>query len=61
MEGYSLLQVDSFVKGVWLFAHWKDGEQWVGTSNTRYAEVLRDPGKYMKMAGVVPELSNENY
>ena len=50
--GYSLDQVTAFLLGVWLFAHWKDGIQYVGTSGTTYAEVAREPGKYMKIAGV---------
>ena len=31
--------LDGFIKGVWAFAHWKDGSQYVGTTGTLFNEV----------------------
>lgn len=53
---YTLAQVEAFIKGVWLFAYWKDGVQYVGTTGTTYREVLLYPAKYMRMAEIRPEV-----
>ncbi len=35
----SLDYLEGFLKGVWAFAHWKDGYQYVGTTGTLFSEV----------------------
>jgi hypothetical protein len=42
LEGKSLDFIDGFIKGVWLFAHWSDGEQYVGTCGTKFKDVVED-------------------
>ena len=34
--------LDGFEKGVWAFAHWKDGTQYVGTTGTLLKDVIAD-------------------
>lgn len=31
--------LEGFLEGVWAFAHWKDGIQYVGTTGTMFSEV----------------------
>jgi len=38
----SLDWLDGFAKGVWAFAHWKDGVQYVGTTGTLLKDIIAD-------------------
>ncbi len=47
-KGKSAEWLDGFIKGAWAFAHWKDGEQYVGTTGTTYKEVVEIVKKIAK-------------
>ena len=38
----SLDYLEGFEKGVWAFAHWKDGTQYVGTTGHLFSEVQEE-------------------